>query len=321
VRLIRRWARTLLALFVASLPQLVAAGEPLKLMIPASPGGGWDTTGRAVLAALDASGLHKAAGVQVVNKGGAGGTAGLIEFASTMKGSDRAMMIMGATLVGAIFTNRSPVTLEQVAPLARLTTEHSAIAVASSSPFKTLKDLTDALRADPGKVPVGGGAVGGVDHITLALIGQAAGAPMMKLSFVSYQGGAQVGAAASGKVAAAIAGTWEVKPYVETGRLRLLAVTSGTRLPAVNAPTLRESGVNVVIGNWRGLVGPPGISAVGRAGLIELLDRMHVSKPWQETLKSQSWDDAYLSGDAFGAFLKDEEGRIAAVLKEVGLVK
>ena len=316
----RRWARAFLALLLAGLP-VGAAGEPLKLMIPASPGGGWDTTARAVLAALDTSGLHRAAGVQVVNQGGAGGTAGLIEFARTMRGSDRAMMIMGATLVGAIYTNRSPVTLDQVAPLARLTTEHSALAVASSSPFKTLKDLTDALRADPAKVPVGGGVVGGVDHVTLALIGRAIGAPMAKLSFVSYQGGAQVGAAVSGKVAAAIAGAWEVKPYADTGRLRVLAVMSGTRIPGVNAPTLKESGIDVVISNWRGLVGPPGMSPAGRAALIDLLDRMHVSKPWQETLKSQSWDDAYLSGDAFGAFLKDENGRIGAVLREVGLVK
>jgi putative tricarboxylic transport membrane protein len=89
----------------------------------------------------------------------------------------------------------------------------------------------------------------------------------------------------------------------------------------VNAPTLKESGVNVVIGNWRGLVGPPGMSAGGRATLVGMLDKMHQSKTWQDTLKKQGWDDAYLSGDAFGGFLKEENVRIAGVLKEVGLVK
>ena len=150
------------------------AAEPIKLMVPANPGGGWDATGRAVLTALEAEGIHKA-GAQVTNKGGAGGTIGLAEFVSTMKGNDNAMMVMGAIMVGGILTNKSPVTLEQVTPLARLTIEYNAIAVAPNSPFKTVKDLADALKADPGKVAVGGGSAGGVDHITLALIGQAVG--------------------------------------------------------------------------------------------------------------------------------------------------
>ncbi len=98
-------------------------------------------------------------------------------------------------------------------------------------------------------------------------------------------------------------------------------MTSEARLPGVNAPTLKESGVNVVIGNWRGLVGPPGMTAGGRTNMVGMLDKMAKSKAWQETLKKQGWDDAYLSGEAFGGFLKEENTRIGTVLKEVGLVK
>jgi putative tricarboxylic transport membrane protein len=303
-----------------ALGHIALAGEPLNLMVPASPGSGWDTTGRAVLDALEASGVHRA-GVQITNKGGSGGTTGLTEFASTMRGNDHAMMVMGATMVGAIITNKSSVSLEQMVPLARLTTEYNAIAVSSGSPYKTLKDLTVALRTDPAKVPVGGGTVGGVDHVTLALIAQAVGAPVAKLSYVTHPSGAQISAVASGRVAVAISGVWQFKPYVKNGRLRILAVTSETRLAGVNAPTLKESGVNVVIGNWRGLVGPPGMSVGGRASLIGLLDRMHLSTSWQETLRNQEWDDTYLSGDAFTVFLKEENARITSALKEVGLVK
>jgi putative tricarboxylic transport membrane protein len=214
------------------------------------------------------------------------------------------------------------VTLDQVVPLARLTIEYNAIAVAPNSPFKTMKDFTDALKADPGKVSVGGGSAGGVDHITLALIGQAVGVPAARLNYVPYQGGGEmIAAVAGGKLAAAISGASEFKQYVDTGRLRLIAVTSERHLEGVNAPTLKESGVNVVIGNWRGLVGPPGMSGGGRTTMIAMLDKMHPSKAWQETLKKQGWDDAYLSGDAFTGFLKEENARIGAVLKEVGLVK
>jgi putative tricarboxylic transport membrane protein len=270
---------------------------------------------------MEAEGIHKA-GAQVTNKGGAGGTIGLAEFVSTMKGNDSAMMVMGVIMVGGILTNNSPVTLEQVTPLARLTIEYNAIAVAPNSPFKTVKDLADALKADPGKVAVGGGSAGGVDHITLALIGQAVGVPAAKLNYVAFQGGGEmIAAVAGGKLAAAISGASEFKQYVDTGRLRLLAVTSEARLPGTNVPTLKESGLNVVIGNWRGLVGPPGMTAGGRTTMVGMLDQMAKSKAWQETLKKQGWDDAYLSGEAFGGFLKEENARIGTVLKEVGLVK
>ncbi|HEY7601290.1 MAG TPA: tripartite tricarboxylate transporter substrate-binding protein [Methylomirabilota bacterium] len=314
--------KTIALLTLAALvPLLALAAEPIKLMVPANPGGGWDSTGRSVLAALEAEGIHKA-GAQVTNKGGAGGTIGLAEFVSTMKGNDNAMMVMGVIMVGGILTNKTPVTLEQVTPLARLTIEYNAIAVAPSSPFKTVKEFADALKADPGKVPVGGGSAGGVDHITLALIGQAIKAPADKLNYVPFQGGGEmIAAVAGGKLAAAISGASEFKQYVDTGRLRLLAVSSDAKLPGISAPTLKESGLDVVVGNWRGLVGPPDMSPAGRANMVGMLDKMSKSKAWQDTLKKQGWDDAYLSGDKFSAFLKDENTRIAAVLKEVGLVK
>jgi putative tricarboxylic transport membrane protein len=314
-----RWALALT--LVAALAGGALAAEPFKVMVPANPGGGWDTTGRAVLAALQADGIHTA-GAQVTNKGGAGGTIGLAEFVNTMKGNDNAFCVMGAVMVGGILTNKSPVTLDQVTPVARLTIEYNGIAVAANSPFKTAKDFLDALKADPGKVAVGGGSAGGVDHITLALIGKTLGVDAAKLNYVAYAGGGEmIAAVAGGKLAAAISGASEFKQYVDTGRLRLLAVTSDAPLAGINAPPLKAAGANVVIGNWRGLVGPPGMSPAGRTALIGMLDKMHSGKAWPETMKKQGWDDAYLTGDAFGAFLKEENGRIGQVLKEVGLLK
>jgi putative tricarboxylic transport membrane protein len=323
MRSVKAVASTLaLALALAlALGGAALAAEPLKMMVPANPGGGWDTTGRSVLGALAADGIHTA-GAQVTNKGGAGGTIGLAEFVNGMKGNDHALMVTGVIMVGGILTNKSPVTLDQVTPLARLTIEYNALAVAPGSPFRTVKDFLDALRQDPGKVSVGGGSAGGVDHITLALVGKAIGVPAARLNYVAYQGGGEmIAAVAGGKLAAAISGASEFKQYVDTGRLRLLAVSSEARLPGIGVPTLKESGVNVVIGNWRGLVGPPGMSAAGRAHLIAMLDQMHAGKAWPETLRKQGWDDAYLAGDAFSAFLREENVRIGEILKDVGLVK
>ncbi|HEX7125626.1 MAG TPA: tripartite tricarboxylate transporter substrate-binding protein [Thermodesulfobacteriota bacterium] len=310
-----------LTLAVAAAGVTPAAAEPLKVMVPANPGGGWDSTGRAVLNALQAEGIHTE-GSQVTNRGGAGGTIGLAEFVNANRGNDNAFIVMGAIMVGGILTNKSPVTLDQVTPLARLTNEYDAIAVPVNSPFKSVKDFTDALKKDPGAVAVGGGSAGGIDHIALALVAKEVGVPADKINYVPYQGGGEmIAALAGGKLAAAISGVSEFKQYVDSGRLRLLAVTAEQRLPGVNAPTLRESGVNVVIGNWRGLAGPPGMSPGGREKMIAMLDKMHGSKTWQETLKKQGWDDAYLSGDKFAAFLKEENTRVAQVLKDVGLLK
>lgn len=310
-----------LAAAVALAVTLPAAAEPLKVMVPANPGGGWDTTGRAVLSALEKEGIHKD-GAQVANKGGAGGTIGLAEFVQQNRGSDNAFMVMGAIMVGGILTNKSPVTLDQVTPLARLTIEYNGIAVSSNSPFKTTRDFVDALKKDPGAVAVGGGSAGGIDHITLALIAKEAGVPVDKLNYVPYQGGGEmIAALIGGKLAAAISGVSEFKQYVDSGRLRLLAVTSEDKVASANAPTLKSQGVNVVIGNWRGVVGPPGMSPGGREKMVAMLDKMHDSKTWQETLQKQGWDDAYLSGDKFAEFLKQENTRMAGVLKDVGLVK
>lgn len=314
--------RRTLALGVAmALAAAPAAAEQLKVMVPANPGGGWDSTGRAVLNALQAEGIHKD-GAQVTNKGGAGGTIGLAEFVNTQRGNDNAFLVMGSVMVGGILTNKAPVSLDQVTPLARLTVENNGIAVPVNSPYKTVKDFTDALKKDPGAVAVGGGSAGGIDHITLALIAKEAGVPADKLNYVAYQGGGEmIAALAGGKLAAAISGVSEFKQYVDSGRLRLLAVTAEQRMPGVNAPTLRESGVNVVIGNWRGLVGPPGMSPGGREKMIAMLDKMHDARAWKETLQKQGWDDAYLSGDRFASFLKEENTRVTQVLKDVGLLK
>jgi putative tricarboxylic transport membrane protein len=306
------------ALALAGAP---AAAEPLKVMVPANPGGGWDSTGRAVLNALEKEGIHKD-GAQVANKGGAAGTIGLAEFVNQQRGADNAFIVMGSVMVGGILTNKAPVTLDQVTPLARLTIENNAVAVPNDSPFKSVKDFTNALKKNPGGVSVGGGSAGGVDHITLALVAQEAGVPAGKLNYVPYQGGGEmIAAVAGGKLAAAISGVSEFRQYVDAGRLRILATTGEKRERGLDAPTLKESGVDVVIGNWRGVVGPPGMSAAGRKKLLAMLDRMHGSKTWQETLQKQGWDDAYLPGEKFAQFLKQENRRVAGVLKNVGLVK
>ena len=299
----------------------IAAAQTTNVMIPAGPGGGWDTTGRQAMQAMSDAGILSG-GVNFTNKGGAAGTIGLAEFVNANEGNDDALIFMGAIMVGGISLNKSPVTLEQTTPIARLTNEYDVIAVSADSPYKTIQDFVAALKADPGAVAVGGGSAGGIDHILLALIAKDQGVDVSKINYIAQASGSEtVAGIIGGSLAAGISGYSEFKSFAESGRVRILATSSEERLPGVDAPTLKESGINVVLGNWRGVLGAPGMSEEGRARWVANFDKLHESEAWKKTLETQGWEDAYLSGDAFAAFLNEESTRMTAVLKDVGLVQ
>jgi putative tricarboxylic transport membrane protein len=309
---------TLAAAAALALTAAPAFAEPAKVMIPAGAGGGWDGTGRLVFDVLSKSGVFTD-GATFTNKGGAAGTLGLADFVRT-RGQDNSVMIMGVIMVGGIIANKSPVTLETVTPLARLTFEFNAIAVPADSPIRTAQDLMAALQRDPGAFAVAGGSAGGVDHATLALLARIAGVPTDKINYVPFASGGEVATSvAGGKVRAAISGISELQSQVSTGRIRFIAVTSEKGIGGV--PSLKEQGIDLTIGNWRGIVGAPGMSAQGRQTWLNRLDRMAETKEWAEGLERTGLENAYMSGDAFATFLKFENARWATVLKDVGIAK
>jgi putative tricarboxylic transport membrane protein len=290
-------------------------------MAPGGPGGGYDAMARLPFQAMQEAGIFTD-GAQFTNKGGAGGTIGLAEFVNNNKGNDNAVMSMGAILVGGILLNNSPVTLDDVTPLVRLINDTGAVAVPPDSPIKTVDDFVAELKKDPGAFPIGGGSAGGVDHIAAALIAKEAGAAVDKLNYIPYPSGAEVVAAiAGGTIDGAISGVSEFKQFADAGRLRIIAVTGEERVPGIDAPTLKEAGLNVSIGNWRGIIGAPEMSQEGRQMWLDRFAKMHESDAWKKVLEAQSWEDAYLAGDEFEAFLDEEKTRQEQVLKDVGLLK
>ena len=295
--------------------------KQLRVMAPANPGGGWDQTSRAVEEALESQ--HIAAQpVEVFNRGGAGGTVGLAELIAQSRGDGHTVMTMGLVMTGAILTNQSPVNLSQVTPLARLTTEYEAIAVGKESKYQTLQQLIDDFKRDPRSIAWGGGSAGGTDHILIGLIAQAAGVDPKGINYVAFAGGGELLPQVLGnQVAAGVSGYGEFKGQAEAGGLRILAVSGDQRIAGVNAPTLKESGINVELTNWRGIVGPPGMPDNGKQGWIQMLTRMHDSDAWKSTMQKNDWADAFMTGDQYAQFLKQEDERVAKVLKEIGLVQ
>ncbi len=308
------------ALVATALAAPALAIDNLKILVPANPGGGWDQTGRALQAAMQESKLVSK--VQVDNKGGAGGTIGIAQFVNSQKGDPNALMVGGMVMVGAIVTNKSPVTLAQVTPIARLTGEYEVIVVPASSKIKTMKELVDQLKANPGSVSWGGGSAGGTDHILAAMIAQAVGADPAKINYIAYAGGGEALAAIlGGHVAAGVSGYGEFAGQIKSGKMRALAISSDKRLPGIDIPTLKEQGIDVELSNWRGVFAPPGLTDAQRKELVDLVGKTVKTPAWQATLKKNEWDDLYEGGDAFKAFLDKDIARVTKIIESVGLVK
>ncbi|HEV7259548.1 MAG TPA: tripartite tricarboxylate transporter substrate binding protein [Bosea sp. (in: a-proteobacteria)] len=316
--ILKRTALTAVAL--AALSTAAFAQLELKIMAPAAPGGGWDGTARSMQQALTAAGIAKS--VQVTNVTGAGGTIGLAQLIGA-KGDGHQLMVNGFVMVGAILLNKSPVNLSQTTPIARLTAEALVIVVPADSPIKNAKDLAERVKADPAKVTWAGGSAGGADHILAALFAEAAGGDAKKINYIPFSGGGEALAAMlGGRVTAGISGYGEFEGQIKAGKLRVVGVSSSARLAnAPDAPTLKEGGVNLELMNWRSVVAPPGLSAEQTKTLSDAISKMVKSKEWAEILKARGWDDAYLGGAEFEAFMKAEQARVAKVMTDVGLVK
>jgi putative tricarboxylic transport membrane protein len=298
---------------------LAAAAQPtVKMMIPANPGGGWDQTGRNLAAAMQ--GAKLVSGVQFDNKGGAAGIIGLAQFVNSAKGDPNAVMIGGMVMVGGIILGKSQVNLTQVTPLARLTSEWEAVVVPASSPHKTMADLVKAFKENPGKVSWGGGSAGGTDHILVGLIARAVGVDPARINYVPFKGGGEASVAIlGGHVTAGVSGIGEFAEQVKAGKMRALAQSAPSKTD--NIPSLKEQGIEVELGNWRGIFGAPGITPQQRDALIKLVKSATETPAWKATCEKLGWTSVFLAGDEFGKFLEEDTKRVAGIIESLGLKK
>ncbi|NRF68555.1 tripartite tricarboxylate transporter substrate binding protein [Aquincola sp. S2] len=301
------------------LPLSARASANLKMMIPANPGGGWDTTGRALGKAMQDAGV--ASSVSYDNKGGAAGAIGLAQFVNGSKGDPNALMVMGAVMLGGIITGKPPVTLSQATPLARLTSEYNVFVLPANSPHKTMKDVVEQMKKDPGSIKWGGGSRGSTEHIAAAMIAREVGVDPAKINYVAFRGGGEATAAIlGGNVSIGGSGYSEFAEYINSGKMRAIAVTSDKRLKGIEVPTLKEQGINVVIGNWRGVYGAPGINADQRKALTEMVIKATKSKAWSDAMEKNNWTAALMAGPEFEKFVDDEFASLRAVMVKSGMV-
>jgi putative tricarboxylic transport membrane protein len=293
-------------------------GKQLKIMAPADPGGGWDSTGRAMQAALeDIVGRS-----EVYNVTGAGGTIGLSQFVN-YDGQSNQLMVMGLVMVGAIAANEPKVKLDRVTPIAELVNEEQLIVVPKDSPLQDVGDLEAAMRKDIDKVAWAGGSAGGAEQILAGLIAKDLGEEPADVNYIAHSGGGEaIATLLSRKDTVGVSSVSEFRPQIEAGKLRPIAVASAKRIDQMkDTPTLKESGIDVEVTNWRGVVAPPGITADQRKGLQDIILRMTRSAAWKETLEREGWKSVVLVGEDFDKFLTAEIKRVTAVVKELGIGK
>jgi len=293
-------------------------GKQLKIMAPADPGGGWDSTARAMQAALE--GIVGRS--EVYNVTGAGGTIGLSQFVN-FDGQSNQLMVMGLVMVGAIAANDPKVQLDQVTPIAELVNEEQLIAVPEDSPIEDVGDLEAAMKKDVKKVAWAGGSAGGAEQILAGLIAKALGQTPEDVNYIAHSGGGEAIATLLARPdTVGVSSVSEFIPQIEAGKLRPIAVASAERVPALkDTPTLKESGIDVELTNWRGVVAPPGITAKQRRGLEEIIVEMTRTDSWKETLKREGWTSVVKVGEEFDTFLNSEIERVDAVVEDLGIGK
>ena len=292
--------------------------ETLNMFVPAAPGGGWDGTARAIERAAKAAGL--VGNMPFENVGGAGGMVGLPRYVNQRKGQGNSLMVGGSVMVGAGIANKSPITMRNVTPIARLTEEAGVVAVPTNGKIKTWKDLEDAIKANPKAVSVAGGSAGGTDHILLGMIIKALGRNPREAAYVAFAGGGPANAAIlGGQVTAGISGYSEFEEQIKAGRMVALAVSGNRRIPGVNVPTLTELGVNVTAANWRGVFAPPGITQAQRDALVEFITRVNASEAWKKELETRKWTDVFLTERPFEREIEANIKATELIMKDLGL--
>lgn len=310
----------LAALGAACAPGAAAAAAPsFSITIGANPGGGYDQVGRGIGKALLACGA--AGAVTYQNRGGAGGTLALAQFASASRGAEHSLLVVGAVMAGAIAHSRPPVTLANTTPIASLIAEHNAVVVPAASPIADMRDLMARLRRHPDGIKWGGGSKGSVDQIVVAMLGRAAGVSASALNYVPFKGGGEAAAAVlGGFVDVVTSGISELEEFIASRHLRALAVTAPQRLAGLDVPTLREQGIAMDLANWRGLCAGPGLGAEAQGRLIRDVERATATEAWRELVARNHWSAQVVSGDAFGRFIDAEQRRLHDLMAGLGLI-
>ena len=325
------WTGKLLLLVAATMlilpvsQTLAFEPENPECIAPAGPGGGWDFICRTTAKNLFQLGLIENS-MQVVNMSGGGGG---VAFAHVTKerNNDNDLIVAASTSTSARLAQGifKGATADDVHWLATFGAEYGVLAVKKDSKYKNLKDVMDAILADPRSVAIAGGSsVGGFDHIKPMLVARKAGLKNVRqLKYVAYGGG---GEAMTGLLSGAVdvmSGDFsELRGFYESGDVRIIAILAPQRLKGFpDIPTAKEQGYDVIGANWRGLYMPKGASAESKEFWKNAIQKMTESEVFQKDLEAKAIEPFNNFGEDMNTFVNESIKDIADLSREIGILK
>src|SRR5919109_4904775 len=295
--------------------------RPVTVVVPWGAGGGTDATAR-IIAAL----LEKDLGqpFNVVNRTGGSGVVGHSAIATApADGYTIGMLTVEISMMHwQGLTELGP---KSYTPLALMNEDPPGIQVSSTSPYKTVKELADAIKAaPPGKFKASGTGQGGIWH--LALVGwlSAMGLKPNQVAWVPSNGAAPaMQDLAAGGLDVVTCSLPEARAIIEAGKARSLAVMAGERNPAFkDVPTLKEAmGIDYTTGAWRGFAGPKGLPADIAGAMTAALKKVNESAEFREFMANRGFGVRWADGAGFAKFMDEGDRAMGAAMKSAGLAK
>jgi len=320
--------RTLSVLLLAVLVSLLGANcgpqaskypeKPITLVVHAAAGGGSDIFAR-TLAASNEQDKFLPQAIVVENKpGGSGAVA--FAYVADQKGDPYFLLTAVASFLTTPLQGLTPVTYKDFTPIANLAFDEYVVIVKADSPYKTMKDLVDDAKARPQAVKVGGTLLGSSDSICAYLIEKATG---VKFNYIVFNSGGETNTGLmDGNVDFAISNPGEALKLTQAGKVRILGVFSEKRLAgAPDLPTLTEQGINAVFVQNRGLVAPGNISTADRKVMEDALLKYTQTETFKKYIADNMLATAWMDGATFGKWLEEWNGKYAAILKDMGVIK
>ena len=304
---------------------VTTAATAAECIAPANPGGGWDFTCRQIGKIMfDIGAVDKP--VQVTNMAGAGGGLAFNHVVSERnEDADLIVAASSATSTRLAQNAYAGMTADQVRFVGAIGADPGVIVVAADSPYQSLTDLVDAVKAEPGSIAfAGGSAVGGFDHLKPLMILQRAGVTdVTAVKYIGVDGGADAITQTVGGFTQAMSGDMsEVVGFLKSGDVRAIAVLTEERVPGFeDIPTAKEQGIDVVAVNWRGLYVPKGISDDDFNMWAERLQKVADSAEWQEAMVANGLAPFTKVGGDFQSYVDGVVAEIRALSKEIGVIQ
>lgn len=317
------------AVFAATASSCLAqagAWKPSKnveIIVGVGPGGGVDRTARMVQKIIQDKRLLEVTAT-VVNKPG-GGTTIAQAYLNQHAGDAHYFEISAASLLTNHIIGRSPHSFNDFTPIAMLYDEYIGFAVNADSPLKSGADLLQALKNDPESLPIGiATSAGNTNHIAVGLAAKRAGGDVKKLRVVVFgSGGESMTALLGGHVGLVVTPSANAIRHMQGGRMRVLAVAAPQRLSGALAvvPTWKELGVDIVVANWRPVVGPRGLSSTQVAFWEEVFARITRSEEWKNEIEKAGGVNHYMNSRELKKYFETQHAAFKAILTDLGLAR